>query len=217
MESPLWRFIACSSMFLLMAGCGRGIKGSGFVKTESRDVSGLNSVVLDGEGRVTITQSGKESLTITAENNILPLLEARVSDHVLRLGTINNVKIDPTVPVEFKIEAKRLEGLQLLGAGSMEASSIQGQHWTVAILGAGQISVEGVADSLSLDIQGAGKFNGKNFRTRKAAVNGSGAVSAVVNVSDQLDVKLSGVGLVEYIGSPTVNQSVSGVGSVKRR
>jgi hypothetical protein len=39
----------------------------------------------------------------------------------------------------------------------------------------------------------------------------------VINVSEQLDAAVSGVGSVEYIGSPQVRESVRGVGMVKKR
>jgi hypothetical protein len=39
----------------------------------------------------------------------------------------------------------------------------------------------------------------------------------VLNVSDQLDASVSGVGLVEYIGSPKVQKSGRGLGEVKQR
>jgi hypothetical protein len=44
-----------------------------------------------------------------------------------------------------------------------------------------------------------------------------GAGSAVVNVSEVLEAKISGAGSVEYIGDPTVHQEVSGVGRVSKR
>jgi hypothetical protein len=43
-----------------------------------------------------------------------------------------------------------------------------------------------------------------------------GSGSAIVNVSEELGAKVSGIGSVEYIGDPTVNQDVSGVGAVRK-
>ena len=40
---------------------------------------------------------------------------------------------------------------------------------------------------------------------------------AVVKVSRELNADISGIGSVEYIGSPQVTQEVSGVGSIKQR
>jgi hypothetical protein len=49
------------------------IKGSGVSKTESRKVEKFNAIVLD-VGSLTVEQTGTESLTVTADDNVLPLL-----------------------------------------------------------------------------------------------------------------------------------------------
>ncbi len=76
---------------LLFTGCvfnlgGSGVRGSGIIKTESRSVSGFSSIAFNSEGKVTVQQTGKESLTINAEDNLLPLLESRVTNGILSLA-----------------------------------------------------------------------------------------------------------------------------------
>jgi len=38
-----------------------------------------------------------------------------------------------------------------------------------------------------------------------------------VNASDELDANVSGTGTIWYIGSPKLEKSVSGVGSIKQK
>jgi hypothetical protein len=45
----------------------------------------------------------------------------------------------------------------------------------------------------------------------------SGSGEAVVNVADELDVDVSGSGGVQYIGDPTVAESISGSGDITRK
>jgi hypothetical protein len=68
-----------------------------------------------------------------------------------------------------------------------------------------------------LTLSGAGNLDGAQLKARQATVDSSGVGAAVVNASDRLDVTLSGVGNVEYIGSPQVQQNVSGIGKVSQR
>ncbi|MEH2336593.1 hypothetical protein [Nostoc sp.] len=63
-------------------------------------------------------QTGKESLTISAEDNILPLLESRVKDRILYLSIVNDSSFDPTKPIEFILQVKSLESLNIDGVGS---------------------------------------------------------------------------------------------------
>jgi hypothetical protein len=222
MRSKLYGLAAYLAALSLLTGCyfnlgGSGVRGSGIVKTESRQVAGFSSISFKSEGRVTVQQTGKESLTIRGEDNILPLLESRVADRTLYLGTVNDADINPTKLIEFVVEVKSLEGLNMRGAGSMEAKGIQGKRLSVSLGGVGNVTVEGSADALDLSLSGVGSYQGEEFKTKQATVRSSGVGSAVINVSEQLDAAVSGVGSVEYIGSPQVRESVRGVGMVKKR
>lgn len=223
MQSKRLRFAVCLSAVSLLTGCfffnvgGSGVRGSRVLKTESRPVAGFSSISFKSEGKVTLQQTGNESLTIKAEDNILPLLESRVANRVLYLNTVNDTDIDPTQPIEFILEVKNLENLNIIGVGSIEAKNIQTKRLAVSMRGVGNLAISGSADVLDLDLSGVGSYEGSAFKTKQTIVRSRGIGSAVVNASEQLDANLSGVGSVEYVGSPQVQKSVRGAGSVKQR
>ncbi|MBW7883566.1 MAG: DUF2807 domain-containing protein, partial [Caldilineaceae bacterium] len=68
-----------------------------------------------------------------------------------------------------------------------------------------------------VSMSGAGSYDAKELACQIADVSISGLGSAVVNVSERLEVSISGAGTVEYIGNPTVTQNISGLGRVHRR
>lgn len=70
---------------------------------------------------------------------------------------------------------------------------------------------------LDLSLSGVGSFQGEQLKTKQAKIHHDGLGSAVINVSEQLDATLTGVGSVEYIGSPQVRESMQGVGKIKKR
>jgi hypothetical protein len=72
-------------------------------------------------------------------------------------------------------------------------------------------------DVLDLSLSGVGSFNGEDLKVKQAKVRNKGVGSAVVNVSEQLDASISGLGSIEYIGSPQVTESVKGLGEIKKR
>ncbi len=221
-KSPLYGLMTALVALLLVTGCilnlgSNGVKGSGVVKTESRSVTGFSSIDFKSEGKVMVQQTGKESLTIIAEDNLLPLLETRVANHILYLGTVNNVDINPTKPIEFMMEVKSLESFNMTGVGSIEAKGIQGKRLAITLIGVGNMTIEGSADSLDLRLDGIGSYHGDHFQTKKATVNSDGIGGAVLNVSDQLNATVSGMGSVEYIGSPKVQKSGRGIGGIKQR
>lgn len=211
--------VACLTALSLSGGCyfNNGVRGSGIVKTESREASEFSSISSKSVGRVTVQQTGKESLKITADDNILPLLESYVADNVLYLTIEKDASFNPTRPIEFVVEVKSLESLNIKGVGTVEVKDIQGKRLSISLDGVGSMTITGSVDVLELNLSGVGSFNGEQFKTKQATVRNSGVGSAVVNVSENLDATVSGVGSVEYIGSPQVRESGEGVGTVKKR
>jgi hypothetical protein len=220
MKLKRYKLFICLVALSMFVGCTftwGGLRGSGRAKTESREVNGFSSISSKSIGRILVQQTGKESLTITADDNILPLLESRVADNILYLTIAKDAHMNPTKSIEFVVEVKSLENLKIDGVSSIEAKGIQGKQLTVALDGVGSITIAGNVDVLDLSLSGVGSFNGEDLQTKQAKVRHDGVGSAVVNVSEQLDATLSGVGSVEYIGSPQVRESKKGLGSVKKR
>jgi hypothetical protein len=202
---------------ILCASCIRpGVEGSGNVITESREVSDFNEIVLGGTGRVVVDVTGTESLTIEAEDNIMPLLETRVSNGRLRLDTSGS--ISPTVEIVYTITAKTLDGLVISGSGVVDAEAVDSTHFRVDISGSGDVVVEGTLSGLlSVSISGSGEFDGESLTAPEGQVDVTGSGNAVVDVADDLEVSVSGSGEVEYLGEPNVDSSVSGSGTVTPR
>jgi len=201
---------------ILTSSCLVGVEGSGNVITESREVSGFNEVVLGGSGRVLVDVNGAESLTIEAEDNIIPLLETTVSNGRLRLDTTRS--ISPTTEVLYTITAANLDGLAVSGSGTVEAEAIDGTDFRVDISGSGDVAVEGTLSGLlSVSISGSGEFDGESLTAPDGQVDVSGSGHSVVNVTETLDVSISGSGEVEYLGQTSVDPDVSGSGTVSQR
>ncbi len=77
--------------------------------------------------------------------------------------------------------------------------------------------MDGKADEQEINILGSGTYQAQNLRSKESTIDVAGAGSAVVNVSEELDAEISGVGSVEYIGDPTVKQDVNGAGQVSKQ
>jgi hypothetical protein len=208
------------------------IRGSGNVKTESRDVHGFDRVDLSGVGTLTITQGSTEALSIQAEDNLLPVLRSDVEGGTLVLGS--REAIDATKPIRYDLTLKSLTSLLVSGAGQAEAPSLRSDQLelrvsgvgqvhvaqltasslTVDISGSGQVEAAGQAPKQTVTISGTGAYEGAGMSSQQATVNVSGSGHSAVKVSDHLSATISGTGQVTYSGSPTVDQHVSGVGRV---
>jgi hypothetical protein len=216
----IYRLTLFLTALVIFTGCSinlNGIRGSGTFKTESREVTAFSAISFESVGKLKIRQTDKESLTIIAEDNILPTLESRVSDQTLYISNVDTSSINPTQPIEFIVEVKSLESLNAKAVGSIEIKDIQGKRLAVSLDGVGSIAIAGNVDVLDLELTGVGSFNGEELKAKQATVRNKGVGNVVVNASEQLDASASGIGSIEYIGSPRVNESVKGMGGIKKR
>jgi hypothetical protein len=216
---------------------GSGVRGSGNVVSENREVSGFDSIRVDYPAQVLISQGSQESLTVKAEDNLLPGLKTEVKGDELRIyyQSQDGEHVNPTKPVTVTITLQELnsidfssageltlDGLEsdnlrvsLDGAGSMKLNDLSIKNFDVSLSGAGSATVTGTADDLNLTISGFGGFDGRDLKCNTVNVNISGAGSAAVWAEDTLDASISGAGSVTYYGSPEdVNKQISGVGGI---
>ena len=220
-----------------VASCGGGplsVRGSGNVVSEAREVSGFDKIALDGSGTVRIEVTGSESLTIEAEDNLLPYLTSDVDEGTLELGssrtitateeivyTIEVVSLaevriggsgDVTVP---GVSGDRLE-VDISGSGSFESPGIEVDSFVGGISGSGGIEVSGAAGSLDVSISGSGAFAGADLTAKTGSVSISGSGDATVNVTDRLEAEVSGLGDIVYFGNPELDAETSGLGNINQ-
>jgi len=214
---PLLVSSACLMLLSLAIGACSivGERGSGVMATETRDVSGFDEIDLSGSGSVSVAVTGTESLTVEAEDNILPLLTTEVTNGRLELGAKQS--ISPTREIVYTITVISLEAVGVSGSGSVMATDIDGHAFEADISGSGTVMAAGVSESLNLSISGSGVYEGEALLSVTGTVSVSGSGQAVVNVTEDLDVNVSGSGNVQYFGDPSVSVSISGSGDVSKR
>jgi len=210
--------------------------GSGNKITETRPVSGFDSIDLSGVGKLIVRQTGTQSLSIEGDDNIVPLVTAGVSGGTLRIGLERGTQIQPRLPLVFNVTVGDLSALTLSGAGSIEGDDLRAGNFETKISGAGNthlgnltagnlrailsgagsFAVSGNVSDQEVVLSGAGNYRADELQSRNANVRASGAGTATVRVSDNLAANISGVGSVRYYGSPAVQQHKSGLGSITK-
>ena len=228
------------TLTVLTSGCILPVRytrvlGSGKIISETRPISGFTAVELSGIGTLIIEQGSKESLEVTAEDNIIKYLKSDIYGRNLRLSVDDFVSIDPTEEIIFHLTVKNLERIELSGLGNIEIEALKTPNLDLEISGAGSANIRDLqADSLNLDISGlgnveiggsvedqrielsgAGNYDAEDLESNKARIEMSGTGKAVLWVENELDVVLSGMGNLQYYGSPNLSTEISGVGTVK--
>ena len=193
---------------------GPMIKGSGVLKTESRTVAPFTAVRLDSPANVVIDRTGTQTLSLTADDNLLAFLTSEVRDGTLYLGLAKD-KSFQAKSVVFRITVADLRAIEIRGSGDVEADHLDGRTLSVSIAGSGDARLAGRTDELVLSIKGSGDIDAGRLTAKHAKVVISGSGDVAVNASDKLDVRLSGSGDVRYLGSPTLTKDIRGSGSVE--
>jgi hypothetical protein len=189
--------------------------GAGAVAASGRGVGGGS----EGRPRRAVAEApnktgGSPKLVIRSDENLLPLVETKVSGDRLVIRTLKSLR--PTEGVKVTVATPRLVGLSVGGAVKGKISGVQSERFTLKLSGAGSVDIAGKAGELALSLSGAGRVRARELEAKKATVRSSGAGSVQVFASESLDVNLSGVGSVTYYGKPEqINKSVSGVGSIR--
>jgi hypothetical protein len=198
----------------VVVGCSHpGIRGDGEIKTEDRSISNFSKVVVRG-GYEIKWSSGKPSLKLSADENLLPLISTVVSGHTLQIDSKEDLA--PTKSVTIILSSASLADMQLSGGKSFKASQISGRDLKIESSGAWDISVDGAVTKLQANLAGASKLNAKALQTQTAKLSLLGASDAHITVTDALKVSVIGACSVIYSGNPnSVETNIIGAGSIR--
>ncbi|WP_028978377.1 head GIN domain-containing protein [Sporocytophaga myxococcoides] len=216
------------------ASCGRCKKGSGDIASIERSLPQFNGVEINGSFDVHIKKDSVQKVVITADDNILPIIDTEVENGILEIEIDDDECLRKSSKVDVYISIPSLRKVRLNGSGNVNGDgqftgdemdvsingsgnislNFNGENLKSKIDGSGNITLSGISYNSSHEINGSGRINAKNTESQKvnAKINGSGSIS--VNAIQTLKVNISGSGAVGYIGNPVTDVSVSGSGKV---
>ena len=144
---------------LLISSCGfTTVDGSGKIITEQRPVSGFSAVSLNGTGKLIINQTGKESLSVTADDNLMQYLQTEVHGTQLILRTADRTNLNPSEQVVYKLDVGKLVEIEISGSAEVEAPGLVTNGLKVNANGATKMRLSGQADQQEVSISGAGEY-----------------------------------------------------------
>jgi Putative auto-transporter adhesin, head GIN domain len=190
--------------------------GSGDIREETRAVSNFSRLNLAVPASVTVTQGTTESLTISVDDNLLPLINTRVDGNTLTIDADNNQGFSTKKGIKIQLVVRSLEEINIRGSGDIYGEQLKGEKLNIAIQGSGDVKFKSLKlDAFSVGIRGSGdvqvdNIDAKIVTTRiqgsgdirlpalqatnvSILIKGSGDVSAA-GVTDKLDVEISGSG-----------------------
>jgi hypothetical protein len=216
-------------------------QGSGHAVTETRAVAEFQSVALSGGMDLRVSQGSPQSVTVQADDNLLPMLETVVESGkegpTLQVRWKRGQNIYTRAKVVVTVVTPKLAALAAAGSGDIRVDAFNTPALQVALSGSGDAKLEGLStDDLGIRISGSGNVSGSGKAARmKVSIAGSGDVrltamraddvkvsiagsgDAAVFADKTLEVHIAGSGDVTYTGNAALKSSVAGSGSVTRK
>lgn len=201
----------------LFTGCReRGVKGSGKVITEQREIEEFSGIKVSGAYNINIVVGSTTSLSITAEDNLQSYITSEVVNEKLIIENTRNIL--PKRKIIIEISTTDLEEIFSSGISNIYAEGIDEQNFFVELKRAGVIELFGKVEMLEADISGAALLDSRELYARFVDIDIDGSAKAEVYISEKLTADLSANGSIDYYGDPLeVVVDNSGVGSVNKR
>lgn len=194
----------------------RGIKGSGDLKTETRDVDNFDRIKMVGSFDVFVTVGKKQSIEITFDDNLLDNVETKVKGKTLILDTERSYSSRRNCKIEITVE--ELEYVKLSGSGDIVVNDLDNDFFEYVLSGSGNLTADGKVNDLELSISGSGDIDTRDLIAEDVYVKISGSGDIKVHAKKSFDGRVSGSGDIYYYGDPEqINTKISGSGSIKRK
>ena len=195
---------------------GRGVKGSGVLITEKRELSGFKGVDVGGIFQVEVTAQKDFAVEISADDNIVPIVKTYVSNGVLKIESDGH--FSNSNPIKVRISAPDIESVEASGASRVAVTNLKNSSLDVNTSGASRVSIAGETSNLKIDVSGASSVDAEALRAGNAEVDASGASSASVFALDHITADASGASKIFYSGTATsVEKKTSGASRIAQK
>jgi hypothetical protein len=222
-------------LLIIFTSCEK-VVGDGALVTETRTTAAFTGLESEISGNVIYVQGNDYKVELTAQQNILNVMETPVLSNKLVVRFKKNVRVKSHEQITIKVTAPSISSIGLSGSGNVSVlSPITGGDLSFSLSGSGDMSLPiitcnyletsisgsgsitiagGTATTENFKISGSGDIDARNLLAKMVSTNTSGSGTLRVSASEKLDVKISGSGSVYYWGTPIVSTDISGSGRV---
>jgi hypothetical protein len=228
--------VLLSAVLFIFPSCEK-VVGEGPLVTQTRTVGNFTGISSEMSGKVNFAIAPEYKVEITAQQNILDVLNTNVINGVLHIDFKNNVRVKVYDDMIINITAPYADYFRLSGSGNMNVQGdIAANNLKVTLSGSGNIAVQnavigdkidtdisgsgnisianGSAVNEDVDISGSGKVEMAGVAAQNAVTHTSGSGDVKLALSKNLDAHISGSGSVFYHGNPIISTHISGSGRV---
>jgi len=191
------------------------VRGSGRRVEEDRQVPDFHAIDLETCADVKVTVGEANSVHLSGDDNVLPMVKTRVDNGVLSIDLPGSYSY--RCNLEVVIGTPSLDRFTIEGSGDVDIQGLAADEVKLAIEGSGTIHARGTAESLIGSIEGSGTLGLSDLDAKSAELSIEGSGSMEVRVAKLLRYSIDGSGDIEYSGNPELGGDIDGSGSVEKR
>ncbi len=151
------------------------------------------------------------SLVLSGSGNISLESAIKSDDFDIKISGSGNIK---TVD---GLTAKTLN-VEIGGSGDVHIGTANATTLKAAILGSGNIDIQGTGEKAAYEVTGSGDINASDFKTKTAEAHSTGSGNINCHASESIDAHVTGSGDINYGGNPpSVKSSVTGSGEITKK
>lgn len=171
------------------------VSGTGDVLTMEVDVPVFDGININGTCDVEIMIGDTQSVEFYAQSEIIEVLDYEVKNQILSIGFKPNYTIVTNKSITAQIVVPSVSSLAISGKGNFK------------LIGPKQ-------EMLDIRITGSGDVKAFDMEVNNSTISISGVGNCEINAVKNLDVTISGIGTVLYLGNPKRSINITGEGAV---
>jgi len=208
-------------------------KGNGEIGSEKRMLSTFSEIQLVGNYEIRLKNGLKGQLVIVTDNNLFEYIQSEVINDVLIIESTK--KIHSKDGIKLYITYQQLAVLKSTGASILKTENtivsdifelevpgagiidleVDVNDLEITLAGAGMVKLRGQANNQNISLNGVGSYKAFDLKSNSCTINVRGMGGAEINVKENLNAYVNGVGSIKYRGNPhTVEDKVSGIGTI---
>ncbi len=190
------------------------IPGSGVLALQDRETKEFDEIEINCQAKVIVTIGEQPSVVVQTDDNLIDLIETRVSRDTLRIDCDRN--ISPINAVTITITTPSLTDLEIRGSADVDIQGISERSFDLTISGSGDVVAVGTVSKLEASIRGSGSMQLEGLIAQDVEVSITGSGDAFVHAEDELDARITGSGDIIFTGNPKrLERHITGSGEIQ--
>lgn len=197
-------------------------------------VADFSRIYIQGSFTIKLEQGTEPGVRVKGMKESVQTVEAK-TDSLTRTLEITRDKFSMSSP-ELVIRFKQLNGIRLEGGATMDSEgyldvdsldirvdggakvNLKLKAETVKLRGEGGVvfDLEGYSRKLESDLFGMSYLKAREFETDSTYINVEGISVASIRVNKYLKARMQGIGKINYIGDPKIEQSAEGLTKISQ-